>query len=394
MSVWEFPDADDLPELAGLPDPFVRADGSRVQTPAEWLEHRDYVKAMLQHYLYGTIPPRPDNVVYEEERSQDVLNGTARCIWFTLHFSRNDHRARLRCNVVIPHGDGPFPVIIKNDFNLYYLDADPIPDEFQGTNRVRIEDDEHIVPEALRRGYALCKFNRLDLAADEMNKRNHGIFPLYPEYDWGAIAAWAWAFQPIIDVLIQRPEIDSQRIVATGHSRGGKTTLCAAIYDERITLAVPNSSGMGGTASLKYFEDDVGPPQTIASHQGERDYWWGPRIFQFANNENRLPFDAHMMKALIAPRLLMNPHALQDYHANPLGTEITHQAARQIFEWLGCTDHIGLHWRAGGHAQNEIDWMALLDFADLHFHHKATQRSFSRRAYPEANPECHWQMPS
>ena len=54
------------------------------------------------------------------------------------------------------------------------------------------------------------------------------FFALYPEYDWGTIAVWAWAYQPVIDVLLTMPGIDERRIVSTGHSRGGKTALCAA----------------------------------------------------------------------------------------------------------------------------------------------------------------------
>ena len=39
---------------------------------------------------------------------------------------------------------------------------------------------------------------------------------------------------------------DTDKIIATGHSRGGKVALCAAIYDERIALGAPNGSGCGG----------------------------------------------------------------------------------------------------------------------------------------------------
>ncbi len=371
----------------------MRADGTRVQSQDEWEQQRDYLRAMLQHYLYGSMPVSADDCRCEETRSEVVLGGLARCLWFTLHFERNGHCASLRCNVLIPQGSGPFPVIIKNTFNLYYTDADPIPDTFQGTERIRIEDDEAVVHDAVKRGYALCKFIRTDLAADEMIARNHGIYPLYPECDWGAIAVWAWAYQPIIDALLEMPAIDGEKIVATGHSRGGKTALCAAVYDERIQLAVPNSSGTGGTGSLKYFDKAAGQPQTIASHQGQRDYWWGPRFLQFAQHVDKLPFDAHILKVLIAPRLLMNPHALQDYHANPYGTELCHRAAKLVFQWLGCEEHIGIHWRQGGHAQNVTDWSALLDFADKHFLGKDSGRAFQSYAYPEAEPECLWTLP-
>jgi len=71
------------------------------------------------------------------------------------------------------------------------------------------------------------------------------------------------------------------------------------------------------------------------------------------------------MKALIAPRGLINCHARQDYWANPYGTELTYRAAQTVFDWLGASDHQSIHWRQGGHAQNEEDWEALLDFAEV-----------------------------
>ncbi len=42
-----------------LPDPFHKPDGTRVASPEEWPEQRRDLKAMLNHYLYGSIPPRP-----------------------------------------------------------------------------------------------------------------------------------------------------------------------------------------------------------------------------------------------------------------------------------------------------------------------------------------------
>ena len=88
----------------------------------------------------------------------------------------------------------------------------------------------------------------------KVNKQEvSGIFPLYPEYDWGTIAAWAWTHSLVANVLDQLELIDMKKIVATGHSRGGKTALCAGVYDERIAITAPNSSGTGGTGSLRYF---------------------------------------------------------------------------------------------------------------------------------------------
>ena len=142
--------------------------------------------------------------------------------------------------------------------------------------------------------------------------------------------------------------------------------MCAGIYDERIAITAPNSSGTGGTGSLRYFEDGQ-RPQTIGHHIGRNERWFHPRYFQFAHHEDRLPFDAHFAKALIAPRALVNCHARQDYWANPYGTELTHRAAEIVFKWLGAGNRIALHWREGKHAQNEEDWAALLDLLISNF---------------------------
>ena len=394
MPDFSFPDPADLPFQNGLPDPFLKADGTRVARPKEWPEQRSYLKAMLAYYIYGEMPEKPDDVQVELYRQKQVLDGEAECFWYRLSLERGGHNTQIHFNVVIPSSSGAHPLIIKNATSLYYLGTEPIPDRYAGTELAGIEYDETIAAEAIKRGYAVCKFNRGEVSADEADKRDQGVHPLYPEYDWGAIAAWSWTYQLIIDVLESLPSIDEQHIIATGHSRGGKTALCASIYDERISIAVPNSSGMGGTASMRYFEDDVGAPQTIASHKGKRDYWWGPRLSQFADRNEYLPFDAHTMKALIAPRHLMNPHARQDYHANPYGTECTHRVAKSIFEWLGCGDRIAIHWRDGGHAQNIIDWTALLDYCDLVIHNETSGDSrFDIETYPGKALPHHWSLP-
>lgn len=48
--------------MRGLPDPFLREDGSLVKNASEWEAHREYIKSVLTEYLYGTMPDRPDNL--------------------------------------------------------------------------------------------------------------------------------------------------------------------------------------------------------------------------------------------------------------------------------------------------------------------------------------------
>ena len=61
MNKYDFSPKSELKAIHELPDPFLKPDGTRVQTREEWPEQREYLKAMLTHYLYGTMPPPPGN---------------------------------------------------------------------------------------------------------------------------------------------------------------------------------------------------------------------------------------------------------------------------------------------------------------------------------------------
>jgi hypothetical protein len=374
-----FPPPAELPAHTNLPDPFLKADGSRVNSPAGWPAQRSYLKEMLAHYQYGHMPPRPKDFDLKKLNSAIIFDGDAVHERYALTLRRKDKSATFHFEMIRPPGNKRVPVIIKNG-RIFF-------DDSKNDNHDRIA-----ARHAVQRGYLLCKFQRNEVAADQPSNRSTGVFPLYPEYDWGTIAAWAWTHGIVLDALDQLALADMKRVVATGHSRGGKTALCAGIYDERIALTAPNSSGTGGTGGLRHFE--VGQkPQRLGHHRKPFSHWWVPRFFEFAGHEDRLPFDAHTAKILIAPRALVNAHARQDYWANPYGTELTFRAANPVFAWLGADRKQGLHWRDGGHAQNEEDWLALLDFADQVFFDKKSRRSFSTLTYPDAKVPVDWQTP-
>jgi len=248
-------------------------------------------------------------------------------------------------------------VIIKNDHR-----------SFLGKDKAA-KDDLEAAKVALQRGFLLCKFQRTELAKDARGDRVKGVYPLYPEHDWGAIAVWAWAHGVVADALDKLEIADMEKLVVTGHS-----------------ITAPNSSGTGGTGSFRYFEEKQ-REQRLILHRKAFPHWWVDRYYQFGDKEDRLPYDAHTAKALVAPRALFNAHARKDYWANPYGTELTYRAADKVFDWLGAEGKQGLHWRDGGHAQNAIDWGALFDFVDWQFNGKEPKQGtvmFSTMAYPDA----------
>ena len=379
LSGYEFPKVDDLAIQPEMPDPFIMKDGSRVKNLKDWKEQRKYLRAMLEHYLYGTVPPLPKQVEVEKHSSTSVLDGKGLRETFTLTIRRNGLTASCKLVVVRPKANKRYPTVIKNDRVAFDEELD--------------EDTQFAGEEAVRRGYLLCRFEREALATDERTTdRSAGVYPLYPEYSWRALAVWGWAHGVVLNALDQFDLVDMNKVVATGHSRGGKAALCAGIFDERVTITAPNSSGTGGTGSYRYFEEGQ-RPQSIKSHIGKNERWFAPPYFTFAEMEERMPFDSHFSRVLVAPRAFLNCHARQDYHANPYGTELTHHATRVVYKWMDAEDKIALHWREGGHAQNIEDWTTLYDFADLQFFGKTSSTAFNNWAYPEAELPFSWKAP-
>ena len=69
---YEFANVENLPLQKGLPDPFLMPDCKRVQTLQDWRKQREYIKAMLAHYLYGRVPPRPKKIEIKQVDSKSI----------------------------------------------------------------------------------------------------------------------------------------------------------------------------------------------------------------------------------------------------------------------------------------------------------------------------------
>jgi len=119
---YNFPAVDDLPVTEGLQNPFLKPDGSLVQTKEEWLEQREYLKAMLIQYQYGTIPPKPQKISVENVSSEEILGGRGILDLFNITISRNGHSVTLHCSLYRPNKPGKFPVVIKNDREIAQSD--------------------------------------------------------------------------------------------------------------------------------------------------------------------------------------------------------------------------------------------------------------------------------
>ncbi|MBU4429242.1 MAG: acetylxylan esterase, partial [Verrucomicrobia bacterium] len=220
--------------------------------------------------------------------------------------------------------------------------------------------------------------------------RTSGLYQVYPETCYGALAAWAWGYHRCVDVLIGLNFVDASRIAVVGHSRGGKTVLLAGATDERIALTCANNSGSGGAGCYRW----QGPKsETLADTIRMIPYWFGPRLKEFVNRETELPFDQHCLKSLIAPRALLTTEALGDLWANPTGTWQTHLAAKEIYRFLGEEERIGIWYRDGDHNHGLADWRVFLDYLEWQLCGRVPQCRFDRNPYPDMPRAFSWSAP-
>ena len=372
-----------FPEIHELPDPFLKPNGTRTASPAEWPAQREHLKTLLTTYMYGEMPPPPDSVTGEVLYTRPCYNGKAVAESVLIHAGSG---LSFITDILRPDVPHRVPVITWN--------------QFAGRHGSPVEQ------EALSRGYAIAEFNKEQLAQDSVHGLTGPLAKAYPGYTWGTIAMWAWMQSRVADYLATTDYADMNKLIATGHSRGGKVALCAAIYDERFALCAPNGSGCGGAGCYRYLGgrmgEGIGVCETAGSINDVFPFWWAGSFGHFGlrqheylrdspglaalhadglsaldrqrfgglGNEACLPFDLHTVKAMIAPRALLTTDALADTWANPFGTQVTWRAAQEVFDFLGVPDRNAMHFRDGGHRFDALDWTALLDYADSVFFDK------------------------
>ncbi len=334
------PDFDALPSTPFLVDPL-----EGVQTPEQWKQKRRQIRAQYEQWVFGKLPPQPDNL-------RSVITGTETDGKLTIRNVRlefgPDHRGTLRVQVIIPPGKGPFPVFLTDHPRTYPW-----------------------VAPAVRRGYIGCIYYATDPnygPADDSDK----FINVYPEYDFSCLARWAWAGMRAVDYLLTLPEVDKEKIGVTGHSRNGKQALLAAAFDDRIA-AVIASSGNTGECDPWRYTTDMFENESIEQITGVFPHWFHPRLRFFAGREHKLPVDQHALMALVAPRGLMMYSAYAEHEGNPFGFEQAFPAVQKVYRFLGHEDRVWLNLRDGEHPTTAEDMEIFCDFLDT---------VFGRRTYP------------
>lgn len=293
-----------------LPDPFTFYDGTKVTSQNDWTCRREEINQLFQRLELGTLPPKPASVT-------GSLSGNS----LTVNVSHEGKSISFTASVQFPSGTAPFPAIIA-------IGGSSIP-----------------TPS----GVAIINFNNNDIAAqDNTGSRGRGKF--YTLYGSGhsaaATTAWAWGVARIIDVLetVQNSRINLSRLGVTGCSRNGKGALIVGALEPRIALTIPQESGSGGAACWRISDSmkSRGVNVQTASQIVTENVWFSPLFNQYVNRVNDLPFDHHLLAAMVAPRGLLIIDNPSFEFLGPKSVIGCMKTGSKVYQALGISDRMGI----------------------------------------------------
>ncbi|KAI0633807.1 hypothetical protein C8Q77DRAFT_1058097 [Trametes polyzona] len=308
-----------------LPNPFLFDDGTPVKTAADWQCRNAQILALVQGYEAGALPGKPSSLTAKFTKS-----GTSGTLSITA--SNGGSSITFAPKITFPSGNPPaggWPLLI-----VYEGLSIPVP-----------------------AGIATLVYANSDMAQQNDASTSRGVGLFYNLYGKSATAsamtAWAWGVSRIIDALEQTPSanINTQKIAVTGCSRNGKGALMAGALEPRIALTIPQESGSGGDACwrLSKFEQDQGSVVQTATEIVTENVWFSTNFANYVNNLDTLPYDHHLLAALIAPRPMISFENTDYVWLSPLSSFGCMTAAHTVWDALGVADHHGFE-QVGGHA--------------------------------------------
>ena len=300
-----------------LPDPFAWSDGSgTISGFEEWECRRNEIKAEIEQYEIGPKPDRPEDIT--ATYADNIL---------TVEVTVNGETLTLTSEVIIPEGEGPFPVVIGMNNPTGSLPAEL----FEGVIQIPFRHNQVVT-------YTQTSNRDLD----------DPYYQLYPDLTYvGNYSAWAWGISRLIDgleIVQETMNADMSRVAVTGCSYAGKMALFAGAYDERIALTIVQESGGGGVNAWRVSET-IGNVEKIAN----TNYSWFMESMRtnFQGKVGLLPHDHHELMAMVVPRALL---VLGNPPFEWLGDEsgyVASRAAEEVYKRFEIEDRFGFSFRSG-----------------------------------------------
>lgn len=386
-----------------LPDPFVFDNGERLTDSAQWDERKKEIYKTAVELQYGGVVPEPEvfDVVplYINKKNPSVYRITAGKRDKTVSFDITVFKAEKgRALPTVISGDGCFGyaydpeyvnTFLSNGINFVIFNrTDLMPDVAWYNTRIPEKDS-----------------GEYKLSVDTITDYDRGIrrgelAEIYTDKPFGAISAWAWGYSRVVDALEILGFADMDCIAFTGHSRGAKTAMLAGALDERAAIVNPNAACAGGCSCyrlvIKAIKEDgvteaVSEPLSNIFHHFP--LWLGEGMREYIDKEEKLPFDSHYLKAMVAPRVLFVSEAGSDIMSNPVGSWQTTMGASEVYKLLGCEDKLLWYMRDGDHAQTVEDVEQLVNVIRNYKYGEPLNGKFFKTKFEEVPLAYDWRAP-
>jgi hypothetical protein len=384
---------------ATLPDPLLMLNGQEVKTAKEWYnKRRPEILRLFEEHQYGKWPAKKPKLRYTVEEDMG-FDGTAIRKQVTIFFSPNDDGPKVDVLIYIPiNANEPVPLLLNLGFSANNLTVnDPgikpgmVWDARTKTQSVsnalatrpgggsRMND---YIKSFLKEGFGFATLNYSNIDPDFLGGATLGVRGLYLKpgqeepapNEWGAISAWAWGVSIVIDYFEKDKSINAKRIAITGASRLGKTVMWTGAREPRVAMVLASCSGEGGAAiSRRNFGETVAHLTEATRYP----YQFAANYGNYGADVTKLPVDAHMLVALIAPRPLLLQTGTTDNWSDPKGEFLAAVEAGKVYRLLGKDDlgatelpnpdqpilnTLGYFMHEGGHGTIPLDWEVYLEF--------------------------------
>jgi len=379
--------------LAGsytLPDLLTTLNAQPVRDARTWTEkRRPEIVRLFEENQFGHSPGRPKDMTFEVfDQGTPAFEGKAIRRQVTIYFSKDKAGPKMDLLVYVPAGTTkPAPLILNASFsaNSSAVDDPGVKQgEVWGPDRKKIPAAQGRafgrinVPRHIEAGFGVATFYYGDVDPDFLGGVPLGVRALYPGYDWGAIAAWAWGMSRAMDYLETDKGVDAKRVAITGVSRLGKTVMWAGAHDTRFALVIASCSGEGGAAlSRRNYGETIA--HLVAP--GRYPYQFSANYAKWGPDPDQSPVDAHMLVALIAPRPLLLQTGNTDRWSDPKGEFLAALAAGPVYRLFGkqgldveqlpaagkaVLHDMGYEMHDGGHGTVPSDLDVYIEFLKMH----------------------------
>jgi len=370
-----------------IPALLMAKNGNNISSAKQWEKiRRPEILAMVETEMYGIVPGELKiSEITLLDQDDQAINGKAIRKQVKLTFRRNQKELNVELLMYLPKGKKSYPTFLGYNFGgnqtVYKDTAIHIAKEWNGAAKPRgVETSNWEVERLINAGCGVATMYYWDIAPDREDF-SIGIYPLLykagqtkpANNEWGSLAAWAWGLSRALDYLKTDKQVDGSKVIVVGHSRLGKASIWAGARDQRFAAVISNNSGCGG-ASI--YREKAG--ETLLKMNNRFPRWTAVNFKKYTENESLLPFDQHMVLAMVAPRPLYVASASEDAWADPKNEFKSAFFATQVYHLYGLKgiesgvfpalntpvgSTVSYHIRNGKHDILAYDWDEYIAFA-------------------------------